>query len=374
LNSIEKLNRDYWMKIRHPYSCGIELTPFCNMNCIHCYMQDYRTEKLLTADKVIRILDILYEQGILFVYFTGGEIFTFPGFIDVYLYAKKKGFIVELLTNITLLTDEVLAVFEKYPPANISISVYGASEKTYSEMTRSQGNYARVIHNLQLLSDAGLHFEIKFIGTRKNASDFTAVEDIAKCFNVAFRHSFELFPTLEQSPTPMEYMLSAKEIVEIEKSYPITCNRWANQCEKSPSIKDAPVFFCDIATSSFIIDCEGYMEPCNKLRTRKYSVLESPFSEIWESFASFKKAVAPQDYKCASCENRGLCIPCPAENLLSTGQYHTPAPHTCELAAERMAQFSDGQYDCYRKTNRKRGNHDGISSAPAGGCVPESQC
>ena len=31
MNSIEYLSKGYWMGKRHPYACGIELTPNCNM-------------------------------------------------------------------------------------------------------------------------------------------------------------------------------------------------------------------------------------------------------------------------------------------------------------------------------------------------------
>lgn len=349
MTSIETTNKEYWMKIRHPYSCGIELTPFCNMHCVHCYMQDYSVDQLLRYGDIVKILDILFDQGVLFVYFTGGEILTHPDFLKIYLYAKKKGFIVELLTNITLLTPDILETFVAYPPATISISIYGGCEETYERMTQTKGNFSRAMASLDLLAKAGLHFEIKFIGVRENFQDFHKVEQIARKYQVKFSHTFEIFPTLNKDTLPTDHMLSSQEIVDFESSYPETTQRWSSQSIPSSPIRNAPLFFCDIATSSFIVDCEGYMNPCNKLRPQKHKILETPFLQIWEEFAAYKKTSAPPGYACASCDKRGVCVPCPAENYLSTGSYTTPSPQMCSLAQQRMETFSDSQYDCFRK-------------------------
>ena len=65
------------------------------------------------------------------MYFTGGEIFTRLDFLEIYIYAKKKGFIVELLTNGTLIETKAIEIFNMYPPASISISIYGKDEESY---------------------------------------------------------------------------------------------------------------------------------------------------------------------------------------------------------------------------------------------------
>lgn len=349
LQTIERTNREYWMSVRHPYSCGIEITPHCNLHCVHCYMQDYQADRLMSGDDICRILDILFNQGLLFVYFTGGEILTHPDFLQIYQHAKRKGFVVELLSNITLLNDEVMEVFRDLPPAKVSISIYGASEETYCKMTRTHGSFARAMDGLDLLKEAGICVEVKFIGTKDNIQDFFAVKDIAEHYGATFIHNFELFPTLNQGQTPMEHMLTSEDIVTFERNYSLTVNRWSAQSTKSAPLMDAPMFFCDIARSNFIIDCEGYANPCNKLRQQEYKILETPFEEIWSDFAKYKKMKAPANYPCASCSERGLCVPCPAENYLANGSYTTPNPSVCDLAKARMNEFSGSQYDRYRK-------------------------
>ena len=127
-SSIEQIRESLWIPKRHPHVGGIELTPYCNLRCVHCYLQDQEKSTLLSTEEVELIIDKIFDAGVLFLYFTGGEIFTRPDFLDIYIYAKKKGFIVELLTNGTLINAEAIEVFNRYPPASISISVYGKDD------------------------------------------------------------------------------------------------------------------------------------------------------------------------------------------------------------------------------------------------------
>ena len=56
-------------------------------------------------------------------------------FFDLYLMFKKKGFLITLFTNGTLLTEEAVAFFKKYPPYKVEVSVYGVTEETYVAVT-----------------------------------------------------------------------------------------------------------------------------------------------------------------------------------------------------------------------------------------------
>ena len=67
----ESLKRQ-WTRNRLPYAVLLELTPRCNFNCVHCYLQDHHAEKFLSKDDVIQMLDLLYDEGILFLTLTGG--------------------------------------------------------------------------------------------------------------------------------------------------------------------------------------------------------------------------------------------------------------------------------------------------------------
>lgn len=111
---------EHFADISAPFSAGFELTAKCNMNCIHCYAQCDRGHKDFTFEEFKNLFDVMVDRGLLEAYFTGGEIFTRPDFTELYTYAKKKGVIMILLSNITLLNQKYIDLFKEYPVDNIS--------------------------------------------------------------------------------------------------------------------------------------------------------------------------------------------------------------------------------------------------------------
>ncbi len=89
---------------RTPLSGSLDLTFRCNNRCVHCYVNrplddNGEKEKELNYADICRILDHLAQEGCLWLLITGGEPLVREDFEDIYLYAKKKGFLITLFTN-----------------------------------------------------------------------------------------------------------------------------------------------------------------------------------------------------------------------------------------------------------------------------------
>ena len=130
----DRLNRGLFNE-RLPISGSIELTFRCNLRCVHCYCnlpqndrQAIETE--LETDEVYRLLDQIAEAGCLWLLITGGEPFLRDDFLDIYTYAKKKGFITTLFTNGTLLNKDLADALVEWPPFLVEITLYGATRET----------------------------------------------------------------------------------------------------------------------------------------------------------------------------------------------------------------------------------------------------
>jgi MoaA/NifB/PqqE/SkfB family radical SAM enzyme len=160
MNFSESLKRQ-WTRNRLPYAVLLELTPRCNFNCVHCYLQDHHAEDFLSKDDVIQMLDLLYDEGILFLTLTGGEVLTRKDFAEIYAYAKRKGFLMEVFTNGYALTEEVIALFQQLPPLLVDISLYGSCEETYQKITGVSGAFAKVTENCRRLKQAGVRTNLK---------------------------------------------------------------------------------------------------------------------------------------------------------------------------------------------------------------------
>src|SRR6266478_4147600 len=97
---------------RAPLEAAIEVTRRCPLECQHCYnnlpMGDLTARnRELTKEEYAAILNELADMGVLWLLFTGGEIFARKDFLEIYTYAKQRGFLVTLFTNGTVINERI---------------------------------------------------------------------------------------------------------------------------------------------------------------------------------------------------------------------------------------------------------------------------
>jgi molybdenum cofactor biosynthesis enzyme MoaA len=63
-------------------------------------------QRELSKEEHFLMLDELVEMGCFWLLYTGGEIFARKDFLEIYTYAKKKGFLITLFTNGTMMVVE----------------------------------------------------------------------------------------------------------------------------------------------------------------------------------------------------------------------------------------------------------------------------
>ena len=322
------------------------------MRCVHCYMKETMEEKCLNTEQIKLIIDKIVAKGVLFLFFTGREILTRKDFSEIYIYAKKKGLIIDLLTNGVLINEKLVKMFDKYPPARVSISVYGDNPDSYNLVTSTRNNFNKLIQNIALLKKYNIHTELKYIGMKENEGEMENIKKIAEKYGADFLSAFQLFPTLKCDTSIYKHRIPNSEIVKIEKQNPERVKMWSSNVNRKNPYKDkenVPLFKCEIGTTTFLIDYRGFLNPCNKARIEEYNLLYDDFTIAWDDYAKFKKIPAPKNETCRKCDYFSICSPCPMINYMSTGNYSTPPKIYCDLARKRVEEFSKSKYDIYRK-------------------------
>ena len=170
---------------RHlPLSGTIEVTRRCPLTCVHCYnnlpMADHeaaRTE--LSYEEHCRILDELADAGCLWLLFTGGEIFARRDFLDIYTYAKTKGFLITLFTNGTLITPRIADYLAMWRPFAIEITLYGRTRETYERLTGVPGSYDKCLRGIHLLLERKLPLALKSVAVSVNVHELHDMQAFA---------------------------------------------------------------------------------------------------------------------------------------------------------------------------------------------------
>ena len=343
LLGLQEVYNRFWKDHNIPLFGVLELTYQCNFRCLHCYADDQHAQPNLSKEELITLVDQMVQAGTLVLTLSGGDPLMHPYFAFIYKYIRKKGIFVEVFTNGSLITEDIINLFLEYPPINIDITLYGASNETYSEVTGLIDGYTATMRGIQLLKASGIHFTLKTCVIRENVLDLFKIKEIAKDLGVDYRYSFDIAPSIGGKTYVRQHMLSPQEIVEIELLDPERTKQWASQ--KLAEIDEVPyyelpVFNCKTGRFTFCISASGLLSGCIHDRSNLYDLSSGDFLSGWKAINRMvhEPKITP-DYSCASCEYLPFCNTCPADSQREYGSPYMTNPIQCALAKLRYKSF-----------------------------------
>ena len=353
-------------KKRVPIFFDLEITARCNNNCRHCYINlpvgdKLAKEKELTFEEIKRIADEAFSLGTLWCLITGGEPLLRSDFQDIYLYLKKKGFLISVFTNATLITEKHIEFFKKYPPRDIEVTVYGVTQETYERVTRKPGSFAAFMKGLNLLLEGGIKVRFKAIAIRSNVHE---LDEISRFCRERTKDYFRFDPLIhlrfDGDPVRNEEIkserLSPEEIVAIERADSERFDSMEKNCDKF--ILDGHdhdhadchhIFRCAIGRGNFNVGYDGTFRLCSSIWHPDCvcNLKNVSLSDAWHNM--FGKVVAmTSDRKeflenCKVCPLINLCLWCPAHAYLEMGKLDAKVDYFCAVANARAKSLIESQ-------------------------------
>src|SRR5215813_8703416 len=223
---------------RIPVEVSLEVTRRCPLECQHCYnnleMGDLAARnRELTKEEYAKILDELAEMGTMWLLFTGGEIFARKDFLEIYTYAKQKGFLITLFTNGTIINEHIADYLAEWPPFAIEITLYGRTRETYEALTMIPGSYDRCLRGIRLLKERNLPLKLKTVATSINKHEVMSMRRFAEEeLGVEFKMDGQINPRIDCSQSPLAVRLTPEEVVALDMAAPKTANEYRTQAER----------------------------------------------------------------------------------------------------------------------------------------------
>jgi len=329
---------------RVPISGTIELTQRCNNQCIYCYNNlsagnQKAREKELTFDEYRRILDEIADAGCLWLLFTGGEIFIRRDFLEIYTYARQKGFLITLFTNGTLISPEIANQLAQISPFSIEITIYGYTKETYESITEIAGSYERCIHGIKLLMDHQLPLKLKTMAITANRHEIQDMKQfVEEDLGLEFKFDPIINPRLDCSQSPLDVRLTPAEVVELDLRYPDRSSEWKDFADRftNPAIESRSptyLYICGAGNQSFALDAYGKLRLCVLSSNDSFDLKKGSFKEGWETYlASERQKKASRITKCTSCRIKSMCGMCPANSELECSDSEAPVDYLCRVA------------------------------------------
>lgn len=344
---LQQFNRKA-VQSRVPLSGSIDLTYRCNLRCVHCYLGpqsliQQKLEQEMDTSRILSVIDEITEAGCLYLLITGGEPLLRKDFSEIYNHAKTNGLLVTVFTNGTLITDEVLSLFNDLPPYIVEISLYGATASTYESITRVPGSYERCLHGIRRLLDHNINVRLKTILMTLNRHEFFDIEDMAKKFGIKFRFDAAIFPCLNGDKSPLSLRVSPKDAIEKEFSDVYRVKQWEKYFQRTngQSLSDR-LYNCGAGVTGFHIDPYGNLKPCLMVKNITCNLSNNTFWAGWSnSISRVRDKKAGNVYNCNQCKKRHLCGFCPAFFELENGAEDVRSEYLCAMGKHRFQLMND---------------------------------
>ena len=347
--AISNAEQLYTEKVGGITSVMLELTYRCSEKCIHCYNEgatrnDEEVSKRgnrqeLNFDDYKRVIDELYEQGLMKVCLTGGDPFskTFAWELIDYLY--KKGIAFDVYTNGQRIVDNVEKLANYYPRV-IGVSIYSGIPEVHDYITRTKGSWERSMTVVRRLSELAVPMNLKCCVMRPNVKSYFMVADIAKQYGAVPQFEISLTDSIEGDRCVSKYLRMTPEQLEIvlrDDNVSLYVGKEApNYGGQQKPLEENP---CGAGYNSFCITPEGNLIPCCAFHTLFGNIKERSVSEIIEGSKEllYWRGLKLSDYEeCGQYDYCAYCNLCPGNNFIEHGTPLKASEVNCYMAKTRF--------------------------------------
>jgi len=263
-----------------PINAHLDLSYYCNLNCVHCYIiRDNRLE-LRTAE-IKEILIQLAAAGTLYLTLSGGEILTRSDFFEIASYARKLHFALTLFTNGTLIDEDIADKISALNPLCVHMSLYSTNSRNHDAITGVHGSLKKSLSAMRMLREKNIRVKISTVIMRQNLNDYHDIYKLTQKFGVEFQVNCRITPKIDKDPSPLNYQIDDNDLYKVI-SDPIFSKQ--NEVE----LKEAEFYLsncvpCGAGHMSCYISPYGEIYPCIVLPILCGNIREKSFIDIWEN-------------------------------------------------------------------------------------------
>ncbi|WP_077848345.1 radical SAM/SPASM domain-containing protein [Clostridium puniceum] len=283
------------------------ITSRCNKRCSHCYQENYNGEEFSIdrlkelGNEYLELLDKYNKnsnkniRGQINI--TGGEPFIREDIWELLDFFKEnnKHFDFGILTNGSLLNEEIVRRLKSYNPKMVQVSLDG-NRKTHDNI-RGINSYKEVIRALKLLKKYNIYSLVSFTANNKNYREFKDVVKVSKKCKASKVWTDRMVP-IGVGNTGEVKTLSKDEVVEyiniIRKEQLNPLNKFSKTKiagERSLQFLNgvSSSYKCNAGDGLIILLENGDVMPCRRLPIIAGNIKNSSLKEIYFNSKVFKE-------------------------------------------------------------------------------------
>lgn len=304
-------------------SFQIEITSKCNERCVHCYIPHENKNTDISPELFYKVLKECKDMGVMDITLSGGEPMTHPNFVEFLRATKEAGFYVTVLSNLTLLTDEIINELKSTSLSGVQVSLYSMDAEIHDSITKVPGSFLKTKTAILQLINNNIPVQVSCPTMTENRDSF---DEVAKWSNKHGIRAFTdciLMARYDHTIDNLQHRMRLNDmekvinsIIENDIEYQkLIKNTDFNNINNEDTSED---IICGVGIMSLCMISNGDIYPCAGWQSCICgNVNQSPLCEIWKHSPqiSYLRSLRKKDLKqCVSCDKKKFCAVCMVRN------------------------------------------------------------
>ena len=326
------------------FGLQIEVSSRCNERCIHCYIPNSKKDEGgdMELPLILRVLDEAKEMGTLQITLSGGELFMHKDIAAILHHARKNDFVISILSNLVLLTDEHIALLKEINPSLVQVSLYSMNAEEHDAITQVKGSFNKTKNSIERLVAADIPLQISCPVMKLNRKSYKDVLIYANKLRTKAYTDFIMMAQADLNTNNLAQRINLDEakdllqdMLKFDQDY---LNTTLNQEPKSWDIekfKKMPV--CGVGVDNICLTANGDYYPCAGWQGMVVgNAYKQSLKDIWENSEQLKllRTISNGSFpECIICEARDYCAMCLVRNFNeNNGDMFKITKHFCDVA------------------------------------------
>lgn len=335
--TINSVFENYGLQLPRLSSVHLEIASKCNERCIHCYIPHEDKISLITTSLFDKILNECKTLNVLHFTITGGEPMLHPCFCDFLRKLRIENFAVSVLSNLTLLSDDIIQEMKLNPLLGVQTSVYSMNQDIHDSITNVKGSLSKTLKAIEILKDNDIPVQISCPIMKQNYDSYESVKQWGLMYNIAVNADYVIIGKYNSSTDNLASRLSLDEIEGIHQN---------NKNIAPENNKSLESYICDVGGASICISELGLVYPCAGWQSCILGSAENQtIANIWynsDKLTKLRTLKRHQIAGCAECPAFQFCEPCLVRNA-NESYTHNPLEKSeffCEIAKMRKRNYA----------------------------------
>jgi len=344
LNKSSEFFYEEFHKVPTIFGLQIEVSSRCNERCIHCYIPNAKKDKGtdMELSLILRVLDEAKEMGTLQVTLSGGELFMHKDIASILHHARKNDFSISILSNLTLITDEHIALLKEINPSLVQVSLYSMKAEEHDAITLVKGSFIKTKNAIERLVTADIPVQISCPVMKLNRKSYKDVLVYSNKLRTKAYTDFIMMAQVDNNTSNLAQRISLEETEELLKDMlKFDQDYLDSTLQQEPKSKNIEKYrkmpVCGVGVDNICLASNGDYYPCAGWQGMVVgNAYKQSLKDVWENSEKLKRLRTINNNSfpdCIVCEARDYCAICLVRNFNeNNGDMFKITRHFCDVA------------------------------------------